>query len=285
MEAFIESCVELKNEIKPSMLYVICNDSGLIEKFLDRFPDMPAIVATCGHDSSLAAKLAERKVAMKRIVETPSGSFDVLDQAKDLLLEACVEGIVDIRDRMLCILATNIYACIAFDVRDIGIAKLKDAVKDRISIHLLSDVLDLAFDIAREGKEGSHVGALLVVGDTENVMKKSTQMIMNPFEKHRIRDRKISKPDNWHTIKQFAQLDGGVVINERGVAVAAGRYVQINFAEMMKQTLDVDKGLGTRHLAGASISKDTKAISVVVSSASNIKIYKDGLEIFSIDTV
>jgi len=285
MEAFIDSCIALKNVIKPSMLYIICNDSILIEQFIEAFPDLPAIVATCGHDSQLISKLEQKKVSVKRIVETPTGSFDVLDQAKNLLLEACVEGIVDIRDRMLCILATNISACIAFDVRDVGIAKLKDAVKDRISIHLLSDVLDIAFSIAREGKEGAHFGALFVIGDTENVMKKSSQMIINPFEKHKIKDRKVSNPDNWHTIKQFAQLDGAVIINEKGIAVAAGRYIQINFAEIMKQSLDVDKGLGTRHLAAASISKDTKAISVVVSSSSNIKIYKDGLEIFSLDTI
>jgi diadenylate cyclase len=50
----------------------------------------------------------------------------------------------------------------------------------------------------------------------------------------------------------------------------------------MQYTWEVylQSGLGGRHIAAASITKQTRAIAVVVSSSSVIRVFKDGLEIY-----
>jgi DNA integrity scanning protein DisA with diadenylate cyclase activity len=118
------------------------------------------------------------------------------------------------------------------------------------------------------------------VGDTENVMENSRSLINNPFEGHDEIGRNILDDKNTATIKEFALLDGAVIIDNKGFAVAAGRYiVNVSFE------LYLAGGLGGRHLAGASISKTTKAISIVVSSTGTITTFMDGNEIYKVSTV
>ena len=110
-------------------------------------------------------------------------------------------------------------------------------------------MLEISFEVAREGREGSHVGALFVLGDADNVIEHSRPRIINPFHGHARAARLVYPPENRQTVKQFAQLDGATLIDEAGVVVAAGRYIQINWDVYLQG------GLGGRHLAGASITK------------------------------
>lgn len=50
-----------------------------------------------------------------------------------------------------------------------------------IKQEVLKAALNLAVEIAREGREGKAVGTAFVIGDSENVMKHSRQLILNPF--------------------------------------------------------------------------------------------------------
>ena len=49
---------------------------------------------------------------------------------------------------------------------------------------LLEPLLELAFQIAREGREGRRFGALFPIGDAEAVMVWSRPLTLNPFEGH-----------------------------------------------------------------------------------------------------
>jgi len=92
------------------------------------------------------------------------------------------------------------------------------------------------------------------------------------------KDRDITNPDNWESIKNFAQLDGVFIVREDGHIIAAGRYLDIDASD-----IKVKKGLGGRHAASAAISRDTQAVAVTVSQSGGIvRIYKDGLQIAEI---
>ena len=73
------------------------------------------------------------------------------------------------------------------------------------------------------------------------------------------------------TLKELAQLDGGFVISGSGIALSACRYFEARLPPN-EQPL----GLGTRHLAAASISTTTAAIAVVVSESSVVRVYSQG---------
>lgn len=135
----------------------------------------------------------------------------------------------------------------------------------------LEHVIVLAVEIAREGREGRRVGTLFTVGDADEVLKRSRNLILDPLYGHPRERRLIADPETRETLKELAQLDGGFVISDDGVAVSACRYINAS-AEEIRLPL----GLGSRHMAAASISYQTSAVAVVVSESSVVRVFDNG---------
>ncbi|GEM_PF-1106114 len=139
----------------------------------------------------------------------------------------------------------------------------------------LKEVLKLAMELGREGREGKQIGTIFVIGDTLNVMSMSRPLILNPFAGH---DASIFDEDVKGTIKELSSIDGAFIITDEGKIISAGRFLDI------KGKVNIPKGLGARHLAAASITKNTNAIAVTVSQSGGIvRVFKDGKIIFETD--
>jgi DNA integrity scanning protein DisA with diadenylate cyclase activity len=136
---------------------------------------------------------------------------------------------------------------------------------------ILEPAIELAVEIAREGREGHRIGTIFTVGDADEVMARSRQLILDPLAGHPPESKMITHPDLRGTIKELAQLDGAFVISDRGVVLSACRYLDAAASD-----LNMPLGLGSRHLAGASISKATRALAIVVSESSLVRIFADG---------
>jgi DNA integrity scanning protein DisA with diadenylate cyclase activity len=145
------------------------------------------------------------------------------------------------------------------------------------SLATLTTVTELAIEIAREGREGRKIGTLFTVGAEEAVLRHSRCLILDPFTGHAVEDRRVEDPNVRETIKELAQLDGGFVISGIGVALSACRYFESTLPHA-EQPL----GLGTRHIAAASISATTGTIAVVVSESSIVRLYSGGVLITEI---
>jgi len=74
---------------------------------------------------------------------------------------------------------------------------------------VLNAVMDVAIEIAREGREGRRIGTMLTVGDHEEVLRRSRCLILDPLAHHPPEARCILQPEARETIKELAQLDGG----------------------------------------------------------------------------
>src|SRR5579859_1954041 len=85
--------------------------------------------------------------------------------------------------------------------------------------------LELAVEIAREGREGRRIGTLFTLGSADDVMARSQPLILDPLAGHPESIRHVSDPNFRGTVKELAQLDGAFVINGDGVFVAACRYL------------------------------------------------------------
>ena len=136
---------------------------------------------------------------------------------------------------------------------------------------VMLDLVDLAIEIAREGREGRKIGTLFVIGDEEVVDKISRCLILDPLMGHPKTQKKLSDPNLRETVKELAQLDGGFIVSADGHVLSAARYFKV-------ASLDFDLllGLGTRHIAAASISQQTEALAVVVSESSIVRIFSHG---------
>jgi PAS domain S-box-containing protein len=172
--------------------------------------------------------------------------------------------------------------CIGHDITDhtsrerprISTAMWKDRVIGGTDItdEVFDTVFSICLEISREGREGKKVGTAFVIGDTENVLAKSRQLILNPFAGHQTADRMVTNHDIKENIKELAQLDGAFVIRGDGLIEAAARYITIDTS-----AVGIPKGLGTRHSSIAGITLVTNAIGIVVSqSGGKISIFRNG---------
>ena len=143
--------------------------------------------------------------------------------------------------------------------------------KRQVNADVLKQTVSLAVEIAREGREGRKIGMLFVVGDSGEVMKRSKPLILDPLHGHPDEDKQIESPDVRETIKELAQLDGAFLVSGSGVVLSAARYI-----DAASDSLDLPLGLGSRHMAGASISQQTSAVAVVVSESSMVRMFDDG---------
>ena len=162
------------------------------------------------------------------------------------------------------------------DVKEVSItiAPWKKAIIEGTDIQepVFDAVYEIAAEISREGREGKPVGTTFVLGDTPNVLARSRQLILNPFEGHPREARIITKPNHRETIKELAQLDGAFVVGGDGTVCAGGRYITIDTSAAA-----VPKGLGTRHASVAGITQETRSVGIVVSqTGGRISLFKDG---------
>ncbi|MFW5744032.1 MAG: PTS sugar transporter subunit IIA, partial [Spirochaetota bacterium] len=79
-----------------------------------------------------------------------------------------------------------------------------DASTQRVMLR----VVEIAAELATEGREGKPTGALFVVGDVANVQAHCQQMLMNPFKGYDPGHRNILDPGLSETIKELSRIDG-----------------------------------------------------------------------------
>ncbi len=96
-------------------------------------------------------------------------------------------------------------------------------------------------------------------------------MILDPLLGHPESARHITNLNLRGTIKELAQLDGGFVVSHAGIVLSACRYLDAIAAEV-----EVPLGLGSRHIAAANMSSVTKAVGIVVSESSVVRIFCHG---------
>jgi diadenylate cyclase len=149
-----------------------------------------------------------------------------------------------------------------------------DAIVARLSDcrpEVLEPSLELALEIAREGREGRRIGTLFTLGRADAVLASSRPLILDPLAGHALQLRHITDPGLRGTLKELAQLDGAFVISDEGFVVAACRYLDAS-----AENLEAPLGLGSRHLAAASISKRLDIVSIVVSESAVVRVFDRG---------
>ncbi len=146
------------------------------------------------------------------------------------------------------------------------------AERKSVDSDTLEQVVTLAVELAREGREGRKVGTIFTVGNADGVRASSQPMILDPLAGHDDAVRRLDRPDTRETLKELALLDGAFVISNDGVALSATRYLDADASE-----LKIPGGLGSRHRAAAAITRATGAVAVVVSESAIVRLMDDGV--------
>ena len=268
--ALVEQAHEMARTLGANVLVVVTDREELLSAALEKVT-LPLVLASSSED--LLERYADRVRKAIPLLQPLSGSAGALSSVREVLVGAFFHGILTSKDvcMVLASAGDSLDLVMRYDVaRDVEVVHLQEEVADDVDPRVVERVLKLSVELAREGREGHPVGTLFVLGDTSSVLRHSRPAVLNPFEGHAEKDRNILDDALWETAKEFAQIDGAFVVRGDGVVVSAGRYVDT------EGDLQVQPGLGGRHLAAASITRSTRAIAIVVSSSGTIRVFKAG---------
>ena len=83
---------------------------------------------------------------------------------------------------------------------------------------VVESLIELAVEIAREGREGRRIGTLFTLGDEQAVLTKSRALILDPLAGHPENTRHISDPNTFVMSHIFLQAWGRKVNVEENCA-------------------------------------------------------------------
>ena len=238
----VESACVIANEIGANALFVYADaiqDYPIPSGMLDA---TDIILIT--HSESRTEPSAEVSATLR----LPPIPLTRMGQIKLAVVMALSEGHVTKGDKIVCLTGSSVFGsldCIV--VLDIGkerellISTNVPDIAGHISSAVFETLLNLAVELASQGREGKPVGATFVLGDHDKVMQFSRQTIFNPFQGYPAEERNLLNPQLRETLKEFSALDGAFVIREDGEVTSAGRH--LNAA--LESTVDLPQGLGS----------------------------------------
>lgn len=140
-------------------------------------------------------------------------------------------------------------------------------------------LIEIALRFANEGREGKSIGTVFLLGDPQELNSIARPLILNPCHGHPKKSRSIYDPDFVETMREFSALDGGFLIDRKGVVEAAGVYLDAPVTSKVK----VQKGLGSRHLAAAAATAQSNSIAIVISESSGVvTVFAKGSKVLSL---
>jgi len=224
-------------------------------------------------DATTVVVAPENTVDAATFVELPIEFTNIRDRIRFGIEGAMDDDVVAEGDTIACVGSmfngetdTAVRVRVSEDLRS-GLYDL--FTNSRADPTVIRNVFEVALELGRKGQKGSPVGALFVVGDAGKVMNKSRPLSYNPFEKSHVH---VGDPIVNVMLKEFSRLDGAFVISDSGKIVSAYRYL-----EPSAEGIDIPKGLGARHMAGGSITRDTNATAIVLSESDGlVRAFKGG---------
>jgi DNA integrity scanning protein DisA with diadenylate cyclase activity len=273
-QVILQTACSIANAVKARALF-LCTDSAkhvaLVEPLLDT---TEIVLVTRG-----AENIEEDWPPLKHLLHIPDIELTRLGQIKIAVLMGLSAGIIGAKDRIVCVAGLpRLHQLDNILVLDLGkeftlLTTNKDAsMVGSVRPEVFEGVLNLAIQLAHQGREGKPVGTIFTLGDHEKVLQFSRQLVMNPFHGYPEEERNILDPNLRETIREFSAIDGAFVVRDDGVVMAAGRHLNAALEEG-----DLPRGLGSRHVAGAGITAVTEAVAIAISeSDGTVRIFKQG---------
>jgi len=274
----IESAIDISEKTGSSYVFLFLNTTAVCRWFMKSgFSKNDRLVIII--PARVKIKDSEFKKAGIRAIKSWSGNQSRFSQIKYAFFHGVLQRLIKPDSKVVCVLGPWGKGHLdTITIHDLALSWSDDFPFDprllmsKRSLNAVMAVIDIALDIGALGREGKAIGTTFIIGDTEAVLKASHQAVFNPFKGYPKRERAITRSEVVESIKEFAHLDGAIIINDNGVVEAAGRH--LDAAGVITKQL---RGLGSRHRAAAGITRKTEAVAVVVSeSTGKITIFDSG---------
>lgn len=279
---FFDFACRLASEIEAKAVLFYANVASDLPISAEQKTSFDLILVTKGNEE-VPEKFKDSGLIL---INVPNVNLTRVGQIKIAITKGIATGLFKKGDKLVCLTGVPRFGYVdSMFVIDVGkefeILTSKDMtdIIEGVYPEVFGAVLNIALELAAQGREGRKAGTIFILGDHEKVLQLSRQMIINPFMGYAEEERNILNPDMEETIKEFSAIDGAFIIKDNGAIVTAGRH--LNAALEGK---DFPRGLGSRHIAAAGISSITHAIAVVLSeSTGNVTVFKNGKIFVSIE--
>ncbi len=263
-----------------------CLDKIPHEELPKTAKDMQLIAVTQRAPHDLDTIVEESTKQRADIVHLPAVNMTRMSHIKISVVHALSKQLITVGDKIVCITGVqgskdldNILLLDTANESEVMTIKNTDAIAAGISQEVFQSVLNLALELAHRGREGKPVGTIFVLGDEDQVMQLSKQMVINPFRGYEDEESNILNPDLKETIREFSAIDGAFILASDGRVLSTGRYLNAASDED-----SVPRGLGSRHMAAGGITALTNAIAIVIAESSgDVRIFKGGKIIMEIE--
>ncbi|HOE32587.1 MAG TPA: diadenylate cyclase [Smithella sp.] len=274
-KTMIDHAVKIAREIKANALLVCADVVSDVSLIMDEIEKDIAFIMVSREDESLSEEM--KKDA--KLLYIPNVNLTRVGIIKIAIAKGIILGALKRGDKVVCLsgvpkfgYADSIFVIDVGKEFEILTSDFINDVLENVRPEVFNAVLNIALELAAQGRESRKVGTIFVLGDDEKVMQLSRQMIINPFLGYPEDQLNILNPDLEETIKELSAIDGAFIIKENGVLVTAGRHLSAAL-----DSKDFPPGLGSRHIAAAGITSLTRAVAIVISESSgNVTIFKNG---------
>jgi diadenylate cyclase len=274
-KTMIESAIKLMQEVKADCLLVCIDVKNDLADLPEEIKKSVNFLVVTRDDEELPLQIA--KYAKK--LNVPNVNLTRVGKIKIAIAKGIILGYFKKGDKIVCLsgvpklgYADSIFFIDVGKEFEILTSDFINDVIEAVQPEVFNAALNIACELAAQGRESKKVGTIFVLGDDEKVMQLSRQMIINPFQGYPEDQRNILNPELEETIKEFAAIDGAFLIKANGAIVTAGRHLSAAL-----DSKDFPSGLGSRHIAAAGITHVTKAVAIVISESSgNVSVFKNG---------
>ncbi|HQL01595.1 MAG TPA: diadenylate cyclase [Smithellaceae bacterium] len=274
-KTMIDSAIKLAAEVKAKSVLICVDVRSELADLPDNIKRSVDFILVMNEDEEMPEKLAD--IAQK--LDVPSVNLTRVGKIKIAIAKGIVSGLFKKGDKIVCLsgvpkfgYADSIFFIDVGKEFEILTSDFINDVVEAVSPEVFNAALNIACELAAQGRESRKVGTIFVLGDDEKVLQFSRQMIINPFQGYSNEERNILNPELEETIKEFSAIDGAFVIKSDGTIVTAGRHLSAAL-----DSKDFPAGLGSRHIAAAGITNVTKAVAMVISESSgNVSVFKNG---------
>jgi DNA integrity scanning protein DisA with diadenylate cyclase activity len=274
-KTMIESAIKLAREVKAGCVLVCVDVKSELAELPEDVKTSVHFILVTREDEDIPESLAKYSEKL----DIPNVNLNRVGKIKIAIAKGIVSGLFKKGDKIICLsgvpkfgYADSIFLIDVGKEFEILTSDFIHDVVEAVQPEVFNAVLNIACELAAQGRENRKVGTIFVLGDDEKVLQLSRQMIMNPFSGYSEDERNILNPELEETIKEFSAIDGAFVIKSNGVIVTAGRHLSAAL-----ESKDFPSGLGSRHIAAAGITNVTRAVAMVVSESSgNVSVFKNG---------
>ena len=274
-KTMIESAIKLAREVKAGCVLVCVDVKNELAELPEDVKTSVHFILVTREDEDIPESLAKYSEKL----DIPNVNLNRVGKIKIAIAKGIVSGLFKKGDKIICLsgvpkfgYADSIFLIDVGKEFEILTSDFINDVVEAVQPEVFNAVLNIACELAAQGRENRKVGTIFVLGDDEKVLQLSRQMIMNPFSGYSEDERNILNPELEETIKEFSAIDGAFVIKSNGVIVTAGRHLSAAL-----ESKDFPSGLGSRHIAAAGITNVTKAVAMVISESSgNVSVFKNG---------